>query len=117
MNFLGMGLLEILVVLFIAFVVLGPERMVEASRKAGRMMADLRRMNSGLRETLTMDEPAERPSPGPRGAGGPETPPQDAPVDFRAWRARRMSAATEDGETTGADGPGETDPGPEGQGR
>ena len=89
MSFLGMGILEILVVLLIAFVVLGPVQMVDMSKKAGKMLGDLRRMNSGLRETLADADVDEEGS----GRGAP--PPVradtyangDGPVAFRSQGA------------------------------
>ena len=37
MNFLGMGSLEVLAILLVAFIFLGPDRMVEAARFLGKM--------------------------------------------------------------------------------
>ena len=126
MNILGMGFLELLVVFFIAFIVLGPERMMEMSRKAGRLVGDLRRMNSGLRETLTIEEPEDDPKSRTEQEGKSEQQGEiadrqldEGPVDFRAWRASRLhvsSDAGEDGggqETDGDSG----DAGPDGMSR
>ncbi len=105
MNILGMGFLELLVVFFIAFVVLGPERMVEMSRKAGRLVGDLRRMNSGLRETLTIDEPEEDPksrsdqeAKGEQQGETADRQLHEGPVDFRAWRASRLHVPSDSGD-------------------
>lgn len=105
MNILGMGFLELLVVFFIAFVVLGPERMVEMSRKAGRLVGDLRRMNSGLRETLTIDEPEEDPksrsdqeAKGEQQGETADRQLHEGPVDFRAWRASRLHVPPDSGD-------------------
>ena len=57
MNILGMGPLEILIVFLIAFVVLGPERMVDAGRWLGRAVAELRRVSVGLPDVVLDDEP------------------------------------------------------------
>ena len=57
MNILGMGPLEILIVFLIAFVVLGPERMVDAGRWLGRAVAELRRVSVGLPDIVLDDEP------------------------------------------------------------
>lgn len=118
MNILGMGFLELLVVFFIAFIVLGPERMVDMSRKAGRLVGDLRKMNSGLRETLTFDESEEEPKSRTERAGDSDQQGEaadnqlhEAPVDFRAWRASRLHVSSdggedEDGEQTDGSGGG-----------
>ncbi len=110
MNILGMGFLELLVVFFIAFIVLGPERMVDMSKKAGRLVGDLRRMNSGLRETLTIDESEQEPESRTERAGdddkqreGADSQLHEAPVDFRAWRASRLHIPPDAGEDGGGE--------------
>ena len=121
MNILGMGFLELLVVFLIAFIVLGPERMMEMSRKAGRLVGDLRRMNSGLRETLTIDDSEEDLMSRTGRADDDEQQQgetadrqlQDGPVDFRAWRASRLHVPSEAGWDKG---PEETDGGDDGAG-
>ena len=42
MSILGMGPFEILVVLLLAFIVLGPQRMIDATRQLGKTTRDLR---------------------------------------------------------------------------
>jgi Tat protein translocase TatB subunit len=44
----NVGLPELLVVLVVALIVLGPTRLPEAARQLGKAMAELRRMNAGL---------------------------------------------------------------------
>jgi sec-independent protein translocase protein TatB len=61
LDFFGVGSAEILVVILLAAVVLGPERMARAARKAGRMLAELKayfqELSSGLKEELdVLDE-------------------------------------------------------------
>ena len=56
MNFLGMGYLEIIIILLIAFILLGPERMVDAARLLGRAVGEVRRMAADL-PSLDLDEP------------------------------------------------------------
>ncbi|MDO8635631.1 MAG: twin-arginine translocase TatA/TatE family subunit [Dehalococcoidia bacterium] len=53
MDFLGMGTLEILVVLLIAMAVFGPERMVDIARKLGRFVRNVTRVGSELTKTLS----------------------------------------------------------------
>ncbi len=55
MSILGMGSLELLVVLLLAFIILGPERMVEAARKLGKLTGELRRMTNEVTE-MVQDE-------------------------------------------------------------
>ncbi len=52
MNILGMGSLELLVVLLLAFIVLGPERMVHAARMLGKLTRELRRMSNEVKEMV-----------------------------------------------------------------
>ena len=100
MNILGMGTLEILVVLLIAFIFLGPERMVDAGRWLGKATVEVRRLMAQLPEiTLEEDSPEGKVGPIVHRGGGPgapaataeappesqEEPPQagGAPVAFR----------------------------------
>jgi len=55
MNVLGMGTMEILLILLIAFIVLGPEKMVDVARMLGRASSELRRMSADLPK-LVLDE-------------------------------------------------------------
>ena len=48
MNFLGIGTGELILILIIAAMVVGPERMVELSRTAGRLLGKLRRETDGI---------------------------------------------------------------------
>ena len=41
---MGMGGMEILVILLVAFILLGPAKMVEASRSLGKLVGEMRRM-------------------------------------------------------------------------
>lgn len=55
MSILGMGPLEILVVALIAFIVLGPDRMMEAARFLGRMVGEGRRLASEMPRVVMED--------------------------------------------------------------
>ena len=59
MTFLGMGPLEVMVILLVAFMVLGPQRMMDAARLLGKATREVRRMSQGLTDALdeTMEEP------------------------------------------------------------
>ena len=56
MSILGMGLLEIVVVALIAFIVLGPDRMVDAARFLGRMVGEGRRLASEMPRVVVEDD-------------------------------------------------------------
>lgn len=49
---LNVGTPELLVILLIALIVLGPNKLPEAARKIGEAMGELRRMSNGLQEEL-----------------------------------------------------------------
>ena len=52
---------EVLVILLLALIVLGPQRLPEAARQVGKFMGELRRMSSGFQQELrsAMDDPLE----------------------------------------------------------
>jgi len=54
---------ELLVILILALVVLGPERIPEMAKSAGKMIAKLKTMSSGLQGQVqgVMDDPAMQP--------------------------------------------------------
>lgn len=52
MSFLGMGTMEILIILLVAFIFLGPERMAEAARTLGKWTGELRRMGSTVQAEM-----------------------------------------------------------------
>ena len=62
MNVFGMGPLEILIILLIAFIFLGPERMVDAGRWIGKAAAQLRRLSAGLPDMVIGEEPDGAPT-------------------------------------------------------
>lgn len=48
----SIGAPEILVILVVALLVLGPDRLPEAARQAGRVLSELKRMSSGFQAEL-----------------------------------------------------------------
>ena len=52
MSFLGMGTMEILIILLVAFIFLGPERMADAARTLGKWTGELRRMGSTVQAEM-----------------------------------------------------------------
>lgn len=63
----SIGLPEILVVLVVALVVLGPTRLPEAARQLGKAMSELRRMSAGLQAEVrdAFDDPLPAVPPPP----------------------------------------------------
>ena len=56
MNIIGMGPLEILVVLLLAFILLGPQKMMEGARLFGKASREIRRMTDELQTTINLEE-------------------------------------------------------------
>lgn len=90
MNFLGMGPLELLIVLGLALVVFGPGRLPEIARQLGRVLHEIRRVSSevtgDLQRSIQVDSPqSNRPrvpyTPPTGGAATPSEPP--SPEDVR----------------------------------
>jgi sec-independent protein translocase protein TatB len=75
---------EVLVIALIALIVLGPQRLPNAARQAGKVMGDLRRISSGFQSELrTAFEDHERESADAAPAITPTTPaltPADADI-------------------------------------
>ena len=55
MNFLGMGPLELVVIAVLAFIVLGPERMVDAGRMLGKAAREVKRLADEMPK-LSLDD-------------------------------------------------------------
>jgi len=91
MNFLGVGVGELLLILVIAMMVVGPERMVELAGQMGRMLAKFREQSDSItREfkeafTLELDEDAAE------GDGGA------APAVVEGAAVETLPAGDEDG--------------------
>jgi TatA/E family protein of Tat protein translocase len=65
----GLGFAEILVILVVALLVFGPDRLPELARSLGRGLAEFRRASNDLRRSVmeaTSDEPRMQPKQGPR---------------------------------------------------
>lgn len=61
MDFLGIGPTELLVIVLVAFLFLGPTRMVEVARSLGRIVQEVRRTTSDLSSLMSLDEPIDQP--------------------------------------------------------
>ena len=76
MNVFGIGNMELIVVLLVALLVLGPGRMVDAARTIGKFWGEAQRTLRAAADAATtkLDEPprsaapAREPVPGPEGA-------------------------------------------------
>lgn len=83
MDFLGIGSLEVLAILLVAFLVLGPSRMAEVARSLGNFIRDVRRTTGEIPAMLAMEEEeaANRSSEEQRGRSTPQ--PGSAPAERR----------------------------------
>jgi Tat protein translocase TatB subunit len=88
---LNVGPPELLLILLIALLVLGPNKLPDAARQVGRAMAELRRLSSGFQAELreAMEEPVTR-SPTPLA-----TPAPPEPDDHEAMNAALAEARDE----------------------
>ncbi len=48
----GIGIPELIIILIVAFVVVGPERLPKLARSLGKGLYELRRATEGVRETI-----------------------------------------------------------------
>jgi sec-independent protein translocase protein TatB len=88
MDLMGMGPLEIIVILVIALAIFGPQRMAEISRSLGKAVREFRKVSSEFTRTLTEEvAPEERPVKEPRKIDSEltksltdEVPPEERPV-------------------------------------
>jgi Tat protein translocase TatB subunit len=70
---------ELLVIMLVALVVLGPDKLPDAARKMGNVMGELRRMSNGFQEEMrgAFDEVTRTPEPSvepPTTSAGPSSP-------------------------------------------
>ena len=84
MNIMGMGMMELAVVLLVAFVVLGPGRSIDFARRTGRVLGDLRRTFTDVTDAISDEErqrsrPAQPAQPAQPPPGVPSRP--DLPDD------------------------------------
>ncbi len=83
----GIGMPELLVILVVALLVLGPKRLPEVARSLGRGMAEFRRASTELRQSL--NAPLEEPSKKKRS--------QTAPKPEQEAKAERDTEKPQDG--------------------
>ncbi len=67
MGFGGIGFSEILIILVVALVVVGPGRTISMAKTAGKMMGEVRRAMSDLTNTIEEEDRQSRPGDRPDG--------------------------------------------------
>ena len=85
MNFMGIGFMELVVILLVGFLVLGPGRSIDMARKTGKVLGDLRRTFSEVTDAISVEEqqrsrPQPPPPPPPGVPSRPDLPDGDAPA-------------------------------------
>lgn len=77
MNFFGIGTLELVVILLVAFIALGPGKTIEVARTIGRVTREARRTFTDIMDAASIpDEPAGSPRRQPDTSRTPDAPPQ-----------------------------------------
>ncbi|MFN2520235.1 MAG: twin-arginine translocase TatA/TatE family subunit [Candidatus Limnocylindria bacterium] len=107
----GIGTGELLLLLLVALVVLGPERMPKLARDVGRALADFRRTSDELREEfLNADKLAERMTQAtvPGAAALPEVTPADPAAHGAAATTSDPAVPTADPATSSAASSGDS---------
>jgi TatA/E family protein of Tat protein translocase len=89
----GLGFTEILVILVVALVVFGPDRLPELARNLGKGLAEFRRASNDLRRSVmeASEEPRSVKPPLPASAGSEVAPAPGAPAEPPA--SERSSAS------------------------
>ncbi|MDR2050323.1 MAG: twin-arginine translocase subunit TatB [Deltaproteobacteria bacterium] len=69
----GVSSFELLVIILLAVVVLGPERLPKAIRTVTRLLSELRRVSTDLQRTINVEAylQEQNPRPAPRAGGNP----------------------------------------------
>ena len=88
MNLMGMGIVELGVVLVIGFLVLGPSRSIDTARSAGKLIGELRRSFNEVMEAINVERDHER---GPSGQVAVERPEAHSSPDASLSRTVRDS--------------------------
>lgn len=94
MSFLGIGPLEIIVVLVIALIVLGPERMLDAARMLGKLVRDAKEVARQVPRVVVEDDDVKIVSDGKATSlTGADSPP---PKSDRRPKSAASAAPSED---------------------
>ena len=80
MNFLGMGIPEVGVILLVAFLVLGPGRSIDMARSAGKILGDLRRSFNDVTSAVSIEVTEQGANGQDRREESPLEPPPGVPV-------------------------------------
>ena len=113
----GIGPMELLLIMVVALLVLGPKRMPELARTLGRGLSEFRRASNDLRQSLALDEIQNDLRDGISGAGNLQRPtkrpeaedrPAQAGDDLESGTSRSAATAVSN-DANDAPGPGDRD--------
>jgi Tat protein translocase TatB subunit len=91
----GINPMELMIILMVALIVVGPKRLPEIGRTIGRAFSELRRVQEEVRDTIRFDLEDDEPEPPTRPVRRPRSP--DAP---RTPSAAELASAAERTSTT-----------------
>jgi Tat protein translocase TatB subunit len=96
---LNLGTGELLVIFLVALIVLGPNKLPDAARQMGRMVAELRRLSTGFQDEMraAMQEPTPTLPPLPPHAERQTPPVAEKPVEPAQPTRRRGQPLRADG--------------------
>jgi sec-independent protein translocase protein TatB len=100
----NLGGSEVIVILLVALIVLGPEKLPETARKIGNVMGELRRMSTGFQQELRAavdDTIKDRPPADAPAADGAAT--SAAPIEEPAADAPKLEAVPDEAPEVRAD--------------
>lgn len=91
---------EILVIMVLALIVLGPDKLPEAARQAGKYLSEFRRMSSGfqqeIRSAMDLNPLNDKPSSGPSaGTSSTEAAPSLPPLPVTEAPGANLSSAAD----------------------
>lgn len=97
-SMFGIGPMELVLILVVALLVLGPKRMPELARTIGRGLGEFRRASNELRQSLALDDLQNDLRQGLAGTNTIKKPDQDRP----AQAGDDLAPATDDAKATGS---------------
>ncbi len=105
MNFFGIGTLELLVILAVAFIALGPGKTVEVARTIGKMTREARRTFTEIMDAASLEERGGR-----AGNSADRNSPPSPPTDPMPTPSHLSSQATQSSGEVPETGPSDPKP-------
>lgn len=109
MNFFGVGMMELAIILLVAFLVMGPLKTIEMARSAGKLIGDLRRTVNEISSAADLSSlDPTRPGSATLPQPDAQRPPAPPPTGTVPTTGIEKVPADDPGESSGQ-GPGESD--------